>query len=81
MTRDVGFGLSVIQLSILLAVSSLNLWMVRCFLLSEDEEHYEPTVPFSGDSHCVCLFFKRTIGVGRGSSGTLLRLFHFPSIL
>lgn len=43
-----GFGHSVLQLFLLLAVSSLYLWMVRRFLLSGDDEHYEPTVPFLG---------------------------------
>jgi hypothetical protein len=42
------FGISVAQLFSLLAASSLDLWMVRLFLLSENEEHYEPTVPSLG---------------------------------
>jgi hypothetical protein len=44
----IGFGHSVLQLFLLLAVSSLYLWMVHHFLLNEDDERYEPTVPFLG---------------------------------
>jgi hypothetical protein len=43
---NISFGESVTLLSLFLAVSSLNFWLVHRFLLSEDEEHYEPTVPF-----------------------------------
>jgi hypothetical protein len=41
-------GQSILQLFLLLAVSSFYLWMVHRFLLGEDDEHYEPTVPFLG---------------------------------
>lgn len=39
---------AVIMLVAWLGISSVNLWMVHCFLLNESEEHYEPTVPFLG---------------------------------
>jgi hypothetical protein len=47
-TTNAFLGQSILQLFLLLAVSSLYLWMVHRFLLSEDDEHYEPTVPFLG---------------------------------
>ena len=41
-------GITLVMLLLFLCVSGVNLWMVRRFLLSENEEHYEPTVPFLG---------------------------------
>ena len=41
-------GFTLVKLLLFLCISSINLWMVRRFLLSENEEHNEPTGPFLG---------------------------------
>ncbi|KAH6855076.1 hypothetical protein B0I37DRAFT_363869 [Chaetomium sp. MPI-CAGE-AT-0009] len=41
---SIDFGQTILQLVLLLSAISLYIWMVRRFLLRQNDEHYEPTV-------------------------------------